>query len=87
MCCGIDEDQPEFGLIVDCIVTEKEETLFVVAQLEIVCWDEHYHSWNIAITNTLAIITPQKLADHHPLHLINISGKIFVCLKYHIINK
>ena len=82
----MEDDQPLFGEIQHCLVTKSEETLFVVTELNTICLDEHYHSWEVSRTNIITVATPNQLIDHHPLHLIKISAVSFVCLKYQLMS-
>ncbi len=86
VCYEYDNDSEElsFGKIDQCLVTGREEPLFLLTTLTTIGRNEHYHSIEVKQNATQIIIEPKCLIDYHPLHLLMCQGRGMVVLKYHL---
>lgn len=87
MVCGMTEEDPTFGQILDIFQTPTEETLFVMRMLSVSHYDTHYHAYEVHLTHCVIVYTYNEFVDHHPLHVcksFGINSSLFVTMKYHI---
>ena len=83
----VKDEEPVFHRITDILETPTEETLFVAHCLKTVCFNRHYHAFEVELSPTFVVYTHCQFKDHHPLHICKSFGTnraMFVCLKYHI---
>ena len=74
-----------FGKIVDIIVSTIQETLFVLQIYNTLCFNEHYHAYEVAASSSLVVYFVNQLCDYHPLHLMKPRNMLNYCVtpKYH----
>lgn len=77
-----------FGEIVDILVYNVDQCLFVVKKITTVCFLVHYHAYEVSQNpSTYLVCTLNDFIDHHPLslHTLSLSNTIVIPFKYHII--
>ena len=85
--CGIEDDTPMFGRIMELIVTPHQECLFVVCPLLTITFQRHYHAYEAVLTDSSVMYNHAQLFDYHPLVGTKAVGRthsLFVSTKYHI---
>lgn len=85
--CGIEDDTPMFGRIMELIVTPLQECLFVICPLLTIAFQHHYHAYEVVPTNSTVVYRHRQLFDYHPLVCTKAVGRsrsLFVSIKYHI---
>lgn len=83
--CAIEDDMPVFGKIVECIVTPRQECLFIIAPFITVCFRYHYLAFEVVPVQDTVVFNHEQLCDYHPLVCTKLSGtSMFISLKYHV---
>ena len=86
--CGIEDDTPMFGEIMELIVTPHQECLFVICPLLTIAFHHHYHAYEVAPTDSIVVYHHEQLFDYHPLVCTKPVGRshsLFVSTKYHLL--
>ena len=83
--CAVNDEEPLFGKIVDIIVSTIQETLFVLQIYNTLCFNEHYHAYEVAASSSVVVYFVNQLCDYHPLHLTKARNMLNYCVtpKYH----
>ena len=78
---------PTFGVVQDVIVFDVTVFYIVAEVLVTECFVEHYHSFEVSkqTATEYMICEIKHLVDHHVLGLYNVSGSLFVSLKYYLV--
>lgn len=84
------DDDPIFGMVVDVIVTQSQDCLFILNPLEVVTFNKHYNAYEVKHLSSEHFICRHK--DFLDNHILSISKsfmhglceKRFICLKYHV---
>ena len=85
--CGIEDDIPVFGRIMELIVTPHQECLFVICPLLTLAFQHHYHAYKVVLTDSSVVYDHVQLFDYHPLVCTQAVGRtrsLFVSTKYHL---
>lgn len=67
MVCGIEDDIPMFGRIMELIVTPHQECLFVICPPPTITFQLHYHAYEVVLTDSSVVYNHAQLFDYHPL--------------------
>lgn len=82
---------PQFSQIVDIVVTERSQCVFIREEYETNCFCKHFHAYEIAENNTctheLHVIQQSSLVDFHPLSRHSVSNSFYICMKYHVVEQ
>ena len=74
---------PQFGLIKDIIIVDVDDCYFVFSQLDTLCFNSHYHSYEVSYDQSfLSVVRPSEMIDSHVLHPNTVSSHSSVTLKY-----
>jgi len=82
-----DTGVPQFGKLIEIILTPSEEFLFITLNLTTLQYQHHYHAYEVNVTDEIYICSYQDLYDFHPLELTVAYGGCrnnIVSLKYHV---
>ena len=88
--CTFDDGEPIFGRVLDIIVTQSKDCLFVLQPFIVVTFNQHYNAYEVVqLPNEYTICRHKDLLDHHVLCISkcfkhDLANKNFVCLKYHV---
>ena len=87
--CHFEQGMPVFGEVIDIIVTELQECLFVVHPLVADYFDRHFHAYHIVSYNHHTLVYRySQFHDHNVLHTNRIHSTVdhslYVCVKYHV---
>lgn len=77
---NIEDYEPTFGVVIQCLVTGHNETLFVLQQLRTVQWNQHFHAFEVQETDYIIVLKYDNFMDHHPLLLSKKQNQSFVCI-------
>ena len=83
----VEQDIPQFGKLVEVILTPSKQYLFVILQLATLQYQHHYHAYEVCTTDEIAVCKCQDMYDYHPLELTVAYGSSrhnMVSLKYHV---
>jgi hypothetical protein len=71
---------PQFGELVDILSDADNGELFILKLSETLCFNEHYHAYEIAEMDDTVIADLTELLDHHPLlkHNCGSNGELTV---------
>ena len=81
------EDLPMFGTLKHIAVVEVNRYYFIVELLHTVCYNPHYHAYEVTTQGQLTVVQLSELADHHPLSVYTTNHLRFVIMKYHVVQK
>ena len=87
MVLKVEEDIPQFGKLIELILTPSKQYLFVTLQLTTMQYQHHYYAYEVCTTDEIVVCTCQDLCDYHPLELTVAYGSSrhnMVSLKYHV---
>ena len=85
--CGVEDDIPMFGSIVDIIVTPIQECFFVLSAFTTSAFQHHYHAYEVCPTDSNFVCHFRQLFDYHPVVCTKIVGRgqsLFISMKYHL---
>ena len=77
---------PEFGEIIDIIVTNVGKCWLVCKVYLIECFAPHFHAYVVHSHPAIQLVQQSNLIDNHPVSLYHIQhhpGSKFIPLKYH----
>lgn len=89
VCTYCDHD-PVFGKVLDVIITESNECLFVLEPFIVRAFSHHFNAYEVEqITNEYIVCRHKDFVDHHPLSIsksfnYSFCDKSFVCFKYNV---
>jgi hypothetical protein len=79
---------PQFGELIDIASDTEFGVIFLLKVYETVCFQEHYHAYEIDSTEENIAVKPDCLLDYHPM-VKHCCGKdmdlTVVCLKYDLL--
>ena len=64
--CEIEDEEPTFCEVVDILDSPVSETLFIVQLLTTVCYNQHYHAYEVSPTGIITVYH-DDFSDYHPL--------------------
>ncbi len=75
---------PTFGLIIDILIVDVDNYLFVCEVPKTCQFDSHYHAYLLEKEDitSLAVVTPNDLADFHVLSLYTHNQTLYTVPKY-----
>lgn len=87
--CGMCDDDPLFGKLVDLVVTQNNECWLVLQPFKATRFNQHFNSFEIEPQGNYIICQQQDLVDHHPLSICKsfdstLRSTNFVTLKYFV---
>ena len=80
---------PEFACIVDIVVTEGFDCVFVCEKYTSLCFNAHFHSYEVikCSPSLICAVMQGDLIDFHTYSTHSISNVSFIRLKYHVTEK
>lgn len=91
--CMFEDDTPIFGKITDIIVTKSGNCLFALMPYSVVCFANHYNSYEVTQTgHHYWIYRQEDFSDFHTLQLSKSfshshSHSTYVCMKYDVLSE
>ena len=65
----VNDKEPVFHQITDILEIPTEEALFVTRSMKTMCYNRHYHAFEVQLTSTFVVYKHNQFKDHHPLHI------------------
>ncbi len=81
-----EDDLPVFGEIKH-VVADSDQYYLVFYVLHTICFQPHYHAYEVEHTSELGVVKPSELADHPlGLYTCSLSGQYvqLISLKYYV---
>ena len=85
-CIVVLNSSPTFGLLIDILLTDVDEHLFVCETLKLERYAEHLHAYEVAREKPtpIAFCKQRDLSDYHPLALYKLTDAMYNVPKYNI---
>ena len=85
-CIIVLNSSPTFGLLIDILLTDVDEHLFVCEALKLERYAEYLHAYEVAREKPtpIAFCKQRNLSDYHPLALYKLTDAMYIVPKYNI---